>query len=480
MQVLGTHTAPPRAGRRVPVRALAAVVLVISAALGQSCAPKAPPVVPGAPRYPEFVFPAVPPDLARTAPTQVRAHDAAWRQLQAGDARGALRAFEQIATRSVTFYPAEAGAGWAALAAHDAKQAVGAFDRALRRAPAYVPALVGRGEALLSLKDEPGALGAFEAALAVDPELAEIRRRVEVLRFRGLEQRLTAARRARDAGRADEARRAYARALELSPDSPLVYRELAEVERTAGDLAAALEHARAAARVDPSDGSTFVLIGEILEARGETGPALDAYLQAQALDALPDIAARIDRLRRQSALALLPQQYRDLGGAARVTRGDLAALIGIRLDALLASARQRSGVLLTDVRGHWAAAWIDAVARAGILQPYPNHTFQPRNVIRRGDLAAAASRLLAVIGSRDRALAESWSGKRLAFPDLGGGHAMYAAASVAVASGVMSRLDKDAFGPSVVVSGAEAIATVDRLEALAMRAGFAMSKGGGR
>jgi hypothetical protein len=98
--------------------------------------------------------------------------------------------------------------------------------------------------------------------------------------------------------------------------------------------------------------------------------------------------------------------------------------------------------LLTDVRGHWAATWIASVTRAGILQPYANHTFQPRNVVRRGDLAEAASRVLAVIGSRDKSLAESWSGKRLAFSDLGGGHAMYPAASVAVAAGVIARLDK--------------------------------------
>jgi tetratricopeptide (TPR) repeat protein len=459
-------------------RALACALAVVLAMLANACAPKAPPVVPGAPKYPEFVFPDVPADLATSA--QVRAHDAAWRQLQAGDLKGAWRAFEQVAKKDSTFYPADAGAGWAALAARDGKQAVAAFDRALQRAPKYVPALVGRGEALLSLKDERAALASFESALAVQPELPDVRRRVEVLRFRGLEDQLNTARAARNAGRLDEARSAYARALELSPDSPLVYRELAEVDRKAGDLAAALEHARAAVRIDPSDGSGLVLVGEILEARGEPPAAIDAYLQAQALDPSPEIAERIERLRRQAALAQLPQQYRDLGSAARVTRGDLAALLGIRLEAAVKSARQRDAVLLTDVRGHWAAIWIDAVARAGIMQPFANHTFQPRNVVRRGDLAVVSSRVLAVIGSRDRKLAEPWSGKRLAFPDLGSGHAMHAAASVAVASGVMTRLANEAFGVSAVVSGTEAIETVDRLDALAARAGLSSSKGGGR
>jgi len=454
------------------------IVIASLATLSPGCAPKAPPVAPGAPKYPDFVFPSVPADLAKSA--QVKTHDAAWRQLQAGDPRGALKSFEQILKQNPSFYPADAGAGWASLAARDAKPAAAAFERALKRSPKYVPALAGRGEALLALKDEAGALASLEAALAVEPDLPEVRRRVEVLRFRGLEGQLTAARTARDAGRVDEARQAYARALELSPDSAFVYRELAEVERKAGDLAVALEHARAAARIDPTDGAAFVLVGEVCEERGEFDAAIDAYLQAQALDAVPDIAQRIERLRREAALAQLPQQYRELGNAARVTRGDLAALLGIRLESVVKSARQREGVLLTDVRGHWAAIWISAVARAGILQPYANHTFQARNVVRRGDLAEAASRVLATIGARDKKLADAWSGKRLAFSDLGGGHALYPAASVAVASGVMSRQEKDAFGASTVVSGAEAVATVDRLEALAVKAGFPKSGGGGR
>lgn len=57
---------------------------------------------------------------------------------------------------------------------------------------------------------------------------------------------------------------------------------------------------------------------------------------------------------------------------------------------------------------------------------------------------------------------------------------MYPAASVAVASGVMSRQDKEVFGASTVVNGAEAVATVDRLEALAVKAGFSKSGSGGR
>ena len=50
---------------------------------------------------------------------------------------------------------------------------------------------------------------------------------------------------------------------------------------------------------------------------------------------------------------------------------------------------------MTDTRGYWAEPWITQVARAGVIEPFPNHTFQPRTLLRRADLATAVSRLVA-------------------------------------------------------------------------------------
>ena len=63
-----------------------AVLTVCAAALTASCATRPVPVVaPGPPKYPEFVFPAVPADMARAFPQVAREHELMWRVLQAGD-----------------------------------------------------------------------------------------------------------------------------------------------------------------------------------------------------------------------------------------------------------------------------------------------------------------------------------------------------------------------------------------------------------
>ena len=60
--------------------------------------------------------------------------------------------------------------------------------------------------------------------------------------------------------------------------------------------------------------------------------------------------------------------------------------------------------MITDTRGSWATPWIMAVTRAGVMEVYPNHTFQPAAVVRRGDLADAASRVLSLIAAEKPAL----------------------------------------------------------------------------
>jgi tetratricopeptide (TPR) repeat protein len=431
-----------------------------------ACAPKvAPPSVPGAPRYPDFVAPAVPENLA--PPEIVRRHDAAWSSLQAGDLRAAERQFAAVIKQAPAFYPSQAGLGYVALARKNADDAVPWFDRALTTEPAYVPALVGRGEALLADGDRAGALASFEAAVAADPSRTALRERVAVLRFRGLQDDITAARKAVEAGRLAEARQMYERALAASPESPFLHRELAIVERRDGNFATALQHARRAATLEPNEARTFVLIGEIHEAQGQFVEAAEAYSSAAALEPSDELSEKIQSLHERAAFAAMPEEYREIEGASTVTRAQLAALLGVHLDELLKRTRRRTSVVLTDTRGNWAAPWILSVTRAGVLEPFPNHTFQPNAIVRRVDLAAAASQALSLIASERPKLGAAWRNPGRRFPDLPSDHLAYPAAALAVEAGVMAPTADGTFQLTRPVTGAEALAAVRTLRALA-------------
>ena len=441
----------------------ATVTALLVAAMTAACARRTPPpVLPTAVNHPDFLFPTVPAALER-APGADRI-EPGWRYLQNDDLRAATREFAAAIERNPGLYPAHAGEGYVALLRGEHDRALASFGTALGAAPAYVPALVGRGQVFLAMKRDADALAAFEAALAVSPDLPDVARRVQVLRFRNVQQTIEAARTAAAAGRADDARAAYERALVLSPESAFLHRELAVVERTRGNADVALQHFRRAVELDGTDTASLVAIGDLLAQRQDFAGAEAAYRQAAAIEPGAELTAKIAAAVEGAREARLPAEFRAIAGSAQVTRGDLAALLGIRLERIVDAMPPRQ-VVITDTRGHWAADWILEVARAGVVDPFENHTFQPRAPVRRDGLAAAASRIVNALAARDPALR-----KRIAvrpkIADMSPGHLSYPAAAVAVAAGVMPLLDGDRFQPGRTVTGSEAIEVVERLRTL--------------
>jgi tetratricopeptide (TPR) repeat protein len=278
-----------------------------------------------------------------------------------------------------------------------------------------------------------------------------------------------AARKAAEAGRLSEARATYERTIAASPDSPFLYRELANVEKREGNLAKALEHVQRAAELNPGEPRNLVTLAEIYEAQGEYAKAVEAYVAASALEPSDAVDAKIEELREKAAFAAMPVEYRSIEGSPTVTRAQLAALFGVRLEALLKTAPRTNAVVITDTRNNWAAQWILAVARAGLMEVYPNHTFGPNAEVRRADLAEAASSALAVVALNNPKLAALIRSARGRFPDVPEGHLSYRAASVAVASGVMAPAADGTFQLASPVSGAEALAAIAKLEELAGR-----------
>ena len=257
------------------------------------------------------MFPIVPPGAAAEQASRV---DRGWTYLQLDDFRNAEREFATALKQQPTFHPAEAGLAYVALARGNEKDAATRFERALEAEPAYVPALVGRGQALLELDRAGDALASFEAALAKDASLTDLRSRVDVLRFRATQDMLARAKAAAEARRWEEAKAAYQQAIAASPESAFLYRDLANVERQAGQLADALEHYRRAVQLDPTDSKSLAAIGDVLEKQGDELGALAAYERTAAIEPADVPAGAIPRLRASLALAKLPEEYRAIPG----------------------------------------------------------------------------------------------------------------------------------------------------------------------
>ena len=445
--------------------ALALTVLLALAA--GACAKKVvAPAVPTVAAYPDFIFPTVPAALQRTPGAERM--DLGWRYLQAGEPDRAAAIFVEIAKRRPELYPARAGEGYVALARRDPGRALAAFDAALTSASAYPPALVGKGQALLALRRDNEALAAFEAAQAADAAL-NLRDRIEVLRLRRVQGLVEDARLTARTGTPDQARAAYETAIASSPESGFLYRELGLLEMRQNRPEPALERLRRAVALDSTDAVSWVEIGDILLARGDRQGAEEAYRAAYDADPGLDLASRLGAVTEPARTTLVAPELAAIPGTEQITRGDLAALVADRLGYLLALAPPRQEVV-TDIRGYWASDAIARVVRAGVVEAFANHTFQPRQRLRRSELAAAASQLLTLMSASARPAADRTSARPV-IADMAPTHLDYPAVSRAMAAGVMTLVD-GRFLPGRAVSGREAGETLERVRQIAERAGI--------
>jgi tetratricopeptide (TPR) repeat protein len=424
-----------------------------------SCATRLPVVT--TPAYPSYPFPTVPQELVGTSAAVE--HERAWLFLQAGDLDEAALRFAATLQATPEFHPSDAGLGFVELARGQATEAVAWFDRALVRTPAYVPALLGRGEALLLVDRVDEAIESFQAALAADPGLTAMRQRVAELRFTSLMDQVARARAASQAGRDAEARAVYQGVIAASPESSFLYIELAEVERRQGDTVAALGHLERAVTLDPSVATAWVQMSDLYVDAGDLERAMQALLRADAIEPGEEIARRLESLEVRRRAASLPPEYGEIETAEAITRGQLAALIGWRFEALLADVPAGRTVIVTDARDHWAYDWVIPVAQAGIMEADTNYRFQPERVVTRAELAQIAVRLLRLPANGAPSPA---AGSRASFSDLAPGHLSYAAASEAVGAGVLLPLEQNTFQPGRAVNGVEAIAALGRLRGL--------------
>jgi tetratricopeptide (TPR) repeat protein len=122
---------------------------------------------------------------------------------------------------------------------------------------------------------------------------------------------------------------------------------------------------------------------------------------------------------------------------------------------------------MTDISGHWAKNFISDVVDLKIrgLEPYPDHTFHPDQLVNRGEYAMVVEDAIIAI-LHDPSLATKHIGSESRFPDVNASHPSYNAICNAVDKGVMTAEMNGEFGMTKSVSGPEALLVIRKLKEL--------------
>jgi tetratricopeptide (TPR) repeat protein len=375
----------------------------------------------------------------------------AWRRVLAGDGR-AVRDYQKILARRPDLLAAETGLAFAQLRGGQVDAAAAGFDGALAEEPGYVPALVGAGSTAFRRGDLDQALRLYRRALERAPDDLVVRKRAAGLKLQVTDRHMAAAEVALGSGDEETAAREYRAALDVAPEVAGMRLALADLQLARGDSRDAVATLRADAS---GDRQVKARLGAVLLGQGEYEDARAIYVEMLARDP-SDSEAREGWRTAQEGLDFQsqPEAYRHIASASRARRGDLAALLAVKVTALgrLPRAEPR---LAVDISSSWAREHITTLIGLGIMDVYPNHTFQPRATVRRGDLARAVGRVLTQLGIRTR--------PGPAPTDMRPSHLDHAAVVTVVGAGLMRLGPSGEFEPWRPVSGREAVDVVDAL-----------------
>jgi hypothetical protein len=215
------------------------------------------------------------------------------------------------------------------------------------------------------------------------------------------------------------------------------------------------------------DKAVLLEYADYLAESGELGQSLEILEKlaaAEPRDAA--LAKRIEELRAKLGIYELPSQYAAIPALDAVTREDLAALIGIKFGESLDAPPRRTEILV-DISLSWAQKFIVRVASLEIMTVSDNHTFQPRRIINRAELADSAVRLIGVLQSRGARFVPLVEARRIQIADVSPDNLHYAAVTRAVAYQIMTLTPERMFEPERTVSGEEAIHVLDIILRLA-------------
>ncbi|MEO6400830.1 MAG: tetratricopeptide repeat protein, partial [Vicinamibacteria bacterium] len=402
----------------------------------------------------DYITPDFPKGLL--SPKDEKALHAAWNDVLTGQVERAEQTANGILATRPDFIPAQVVLGFAALRAERVQDADAIFASVLRSEPNDVAALVGQASAKRKQGQLEQALPLYLKAGKLRPRDSALSRRASETRLAVTEGAISKAGSLSSEGKKTEAILMLEKALTLAPDLSPVRLQLADLLIGAGRPTDALSVLAAAPEFDRN------ITLRIATIRFEDGDLAGAEMALKRgprdLQDDPDAVAMMAKIREKRSSMALPEPLRAIGDSPRITRAELAALVVSRVELLASRKPTSEGEVASDLSRTWARPQILRVIELGLMDVYSNHMFQPAGIVRRGELAVLAARVLDLA---------NW-GRTNATPpkDMSPSHLQYAPVLRVLGAAVMQNAASGAFEPWRIVSGADAKSVVDSLARL--------------
>ena len=407
-------------------------------------------------------------DLPQSVTTQMSleqriAADEAWKYLKMGDNGRAEKSLLRLGPDSPVYH---LGLGFIRFQAQDLASAESSFKEALKLSSDLIPAYLGLAQIDEAKGLEDQVFSDYREVLKRDPEHSWVKPRFEALREKKTEELLAEAKRAFAAGNTEAGKKSFFMALFYSPESVEAHISLARIYKGEKNIPSAALHYKAANAGDPKNKAVLREYAGALYESEQFGRSLEIYEQLVELAPQDKEArGRIEDLKNRLGIYELPSLYNDIPKSVAVTREDLAALIAVKFKEVLDDHDAKPPILV-DISTSWAAKPILKVTALNILESYENHTFLPRKLISRAELAETLVRLINILKNEGFKFSPQMAAEKVRISDVPPENYYYAPITQIVAYQIMDLTPQRTFQPDAMVQGQEAVRILDIILAL--------------
>ncbi len=428
-----------------------------------SCATYSPPPAPSF--YLEDIPPAV---TAKLTLDERIAVEEAWANLRRSRADRAEKLLLQLEADNPLHW---AGRGFVYLLRADTASAESAFQEAARLSPDLTLPHIGLAQIYEARGEKEPLYSEYQEILRSDPANRWARPKFEMLRSELTGELYGGAVSYREAGDTERAKTALLELLFYDPDSEDAHYLLGLIYADEDDAESAVLHYKAFLAQSPESPERRKIItrrlAELFLEREDFDLSLEYFQKLSEIDPEDEgVAARIKELKSRLGIFEPPSQYQAIPSFEAVTREDLAALIGVKFKDFLGLSDTRPKILV-DIATSWAQNFIIQVASLEIMRAFDNHTFQPKRIVNRAEMAAILVRLIDFLRSRGAPFVPLVEARRIRINDVSEDNFYHEPITQIVAYQIMDLSPMRMFEPEKTVSGREAIRLLDIVLSLA-------------
>jgi len=382
----------------------------------------------------------------------------AWNSLKQGNGSKARKALSKLEEQNPFYY---VGMGYAYFMLNDLALAQDFFKAAVRYSPDMSIIHLGLAQVYQKTGLEDLAFSEYREVLKIDPEHSWVAAQYEALKIKKTEESLDDGRTFLSAGNTESSKKAFLKALYYSPESTEAHLALADIFQKEDKIENVLVHLEAASTNEPENQDILIKYGEALFLANENKKGLDVY--EKLVEKEPenqDYRQKFEILKNRLGIFELPSQYNAIIASEAVSKEEMAALLAVTFKDILEEPSRKPDIII-DIATSWASDYILKTTSLGLLDIYPNHTFRPKKIITRAEMAEILIRLVEHLRKKGYRFIQQIPPDRIQISDVLPDNYYYQPIIEIVSYDIMNLSLNQTFKPDVPVSGQESIKLLD-------------------